>query len=63
MRAAVVALILITIAVMAAVTIHNEPPKSTLLVDASFKQPAFRLFTTCPVDQRNIPMLPNERTA
>jgi hypothetical protein len=26
-------------------------------------RPAFRLFTTCPVDHRNIPILPDERKA
>lgn len=64
MRAGVIAFILIVIAIMAAVTIHNEPPKTTLLVDASFtKQPAYPLFTICPLDRRNRRIGPNERTA
>lgn len=64
MRTAVVALILLACAVMAAVAMHNEPDKATILVDASFtKQPAYPLFTICPLDRRNRPILLDERIA
>lgn len=68
MRAAVVALILITIAIMAAVAMHNEPDKSTVLVDAAFPLEQrivipWTLNTQCTVNSRNLLARQPERTA
>jgi hypothetical protein len=37
--------------------------KAAAVRNADRKMPAWRLKTLCPVDQRNVPMLPDERSA
>lgn len=53
----------ILLAVVIAVVLMMRPDPHPLLVDASAQQqPAFKLFTPCPIDRRNLPTR-NERTA
>lgn len=57
--------VFVLLCAFAAVSIraHAEPATPDMLIDAGAQsQPAYRLFTPCPVKRQNVPFL-GERTA